>query len=64
MYDKIQSFVEGIEEKIIDYRRDFHKYPESGWTEFRTASIIARKLKDLGYEVKIGREVIDEENRM
>jgi len=35
-------------------RRDFHKYPELGFTEFRTANIIARELNSLGIEVKTG----------
>ncbi|PAB59582.1 amidohydrolase [Anaeromicrobium sediminis] len=64
MQNKIQLMVDTIEEKIINARRDFHKYAESGWTEFRTASIVARKLKDLGYDLLIGREVIRAEDRM
>jgi len=64
MNRKIQEIVDQIEDRIINYRRDFHMYPEAGWTEFRTASLIARKLKDLGYQVKLGKEVIREEDRM
>jgi aminobenzoyl-glutamate utilization protein A len=64
MRDKILGVADKIENKIIDYRRDFHKYPESGWTEFRTASIIAGKLKKLGYEVKVGKEVMNTDNMM
>jgi amidohydrolase len=37
-----------------DLRRDFHKHPEIGLKEFRTADIIARELSDLGMEVKTG----------
>ena len=25
---------------LIDLRRDLHRYPESGWTEFRTTARI------------------------
>lgn len=64
MNEKLNTFVDGIEQKVIDYRRDFHKYAESAWTEFRTASLIARRLTDLGYEVKIGKEVMNVEDRM
>lgn len=46
-------------EKMISYRRDFHKFPESGWTEFRTSSKIADVLSQLGYEVYVGKEVVD-----
>lgn len=49
-----------LEQKLTMYRRDFHKYPEVGWTEFRTSSKIAKKLMELGYEVRLGREIIKE----
>lgn len=38
-------------------------YPETGWTEFRTASLVARELSQLGYKIELGREVISEETR-
>ncbi len=50
--------------QLIADRRDFHRYAESGWTEFRTSSRIARRLKDLGYEVLVGREVCAADARM
>lgn len=49
---------------LIKYRRDFHIYPELGWTEFRTSSIIASVLEELGFEVKVGKEIIDENEVM
>ena len=39
-----------LTEKIIAYRRDFHKYAETAWTEFRTASLVAEYLDKLGYK--------------
>lgn len=45
-------------------RRDFHTYPEAGWCEVRTASLVARHLKELGYEVHLGRAVCRDESRM
>jgi len=53
-----------IEDKVISYRRDFHKFPEIGWTEFRTASKIAGILEDLGFIVFAGKEVVCEKSRM
>ncbi len=35
-------------DRMVQWRRDFHKYPETGWTEFRTTSKIAEVLIDLG----------------
>ena len=64
MFKKIKEMSDRIEKKVIDYRRDFHQYAESAWTEFRTSSLIARRLKNLGYEVKAGRAVMIEKDRM
>lgn len=59
MKEDMLDFVDTIEDKLITYRRDFHKYPESGWTEFRTSSIIAGILNALGYRVHIGKDILD-----
>jgi amidohydrolase len=37
-----------------DLRRDFHRFPELGFQEFRTAGIVARELHNLGLEVSTG----------
>lgn len=41
-----------IEQKVIDWRRDFHEHPELGNQEFRTAKIIAEHLESLGIDVQ------------
>jgi aminobenzoyl-glutamate utilization protein A len=64
MTEQVNQIADEIEQDIIDYRRDFHRHAESGWTEFRTASLVARRLSDLGYEVRIGRHVVKDEERM
>jgi len=48
-----------LQEKMIGYRRDFHSFPEAGWTEFRTCSKIADNLHALGYRVLLGPEIIE-----
>jgi amidohydrolase len=48
----LQSAIDKIETKCIDWRRDFHQHPELGNHEFRTAKIIADHLRSLGIEVK------------
>lgn len=64
MIKRIEQLVDAQEKDLIAQRRDFHKFAEAGWTEFRTASLIARRLHDLGFEVQLGREVVNEEDRM
>ncbi|WP_251551141.1 amidohydrolase [Neobacillus muris] len=61
---EINSLVEDIFSEMIEWRRDLHQHAESGWLEFRTASIVAEKLEKWGYEIKIGKEVIDTQARM
>lgn len=55
---------EALKEELITRRRDLHKHPETGWTEFRTASIVIQELQALGYEVHYGSEIIDEASMM
>jgi amidohydrolase len=43
-----------IEQKVIEWRRDFHQNPELGNEEVRTAGIIAAHLRSLGMEVEEG----------
>ena len=64
MYDKIKELAKQYYLETVETRRDFHKYAERGWLELRTASIIARKLDDLGYQVLVGKEIMRPEGRM
>lgn len=43
-----------IKDETIALRRDFHRHPELGFEETRTAGIVARYLKDLGLSVTTG----------
>ncbi len=43
---------EAIEQKVIEWRRDFHQHPELGNQETRTAGIVAAHLRRLGIEVR------------
>lgn len=49
---------------LIRLRRDFHQFPEPGWCEVRTTSIIAKRLTNLGYKVLTGPEVCEAASRM
>jgi aminobenzoyl-glutamate utilization protein A len=62
--ETVDKIVREIEPRLIGYRRDFHRHAEPGWTEFRTASRVARALADLGYEVRVGRDVLQDEERL
>ena len=47
--------------QLVSYRRDFHKYAESGWAEFRTTAKIAAALEGLGYKIRFGGDFIKAE---
>lgn len=44
----IRSEIKDIKKNIIDWRRDFHQYPELGFDEHRTSKIIGESLKEMG----------------
>lgn len=50
--NEIQTNLKGIEQKVIEWRRDIHQNPELGNREFRTAAMVAKHLQSLGMEVK------------
>lgn len=43
-----------VEPKVIEWRRDFHQFPELSNREFKTAEKIASHLTSLGLEVETG----------
>jgi amidohydrolase len=47
---------QALVEQVVATRRDLHVHPELGFEEFRTAEMVAGRLRGLGYEVhtKIG----------
>jgi amidohydrolase len=52
-YDAILKKAEGLKQKMIDLRRDFHQYPELGLQEFSTARKVEGVLKALGLETRM-----------
>ncbi len=46
-----------LEQQLISLRREFHMYPEAGWTEFRTTSRIIEELTAWGIPVRWGRDI-------
>lgn len=64
MYEQIIHAAEDMQPELVACRRDFHKYAETGWFEYRTTSIIAQKLEALGYEILMGDQVCKRDARM
>lgn len=53
MVDFLQD-AQALFEYTRGLRRDFHRHPELGFKEVRTADVIAKELSNLGIEVKTG----------
>jgi amidohydrolase len=49
-----QAQAQAMRTALVDRRRDFHRHPELGFEETRTAGIVAQTLVDLGLEVQRG----------
>jgi amidohydrolase len=43
-----------ISEELIRLRRDFHRHPELGFQETRTAKAVSEELESLGWQVRTG----------
>lgn len=60
----LSDLVTDLIPRMQHWRRDFHLYAESGWLEFRTATLVAEELSRLGYQLQTGRQVIKADARM
>jgi amidohydrolase len=54
MPDKAWTDAQALRRQLIDWRRDFHRHPEIGFQEHRSAGVIAEQLRTLGYRVQTG----------
>ena len=40
--------------RLTGWRRDLHRFPEAGWTEFRTAALAIARLREWGFTIRMG----------
>ena len=63
--DRVETWlfdeVDRLEEELIQLRRDFHQYPETGWLEFYTTGKVIEYLKRHGIPFQYGKEVVNRE---
>ena len=59
MYKEIFNVCEKYDDYIVELRRDFHKYAETAWLEFRTTSKIAEILEENGIKFFLGKQIIN-----
>ncbi len=51
---EIDRRAEDVAARVVGWRRDIHQHPELGYSETRTAGIVADHLRKLGLEVRTG----------
>ncbi len=49
---------------LVEIRRDLHRHPEAGWKEFRTTALVAAELDRLGYDLALGSDALDADERL
>ncbi len=49
---------------LTPLRRELHRHAEGGWCEFWTSALVADRLADYGYQVRLGAEILDPRARM
>ena len=54
LYTDIRHDADALFDQLVTWRRDFHQHPEIGFTETRTAAIVAAHLQNLGLETSTG----------
>lgn len=52
-----------LQEFAVDVRRKFHTFPEVGFTEFITTYEIYQLLQSLSFDLYIGREILESDER-
>ncbi len=48
----IRESIKSLESELRQWRRDFHRHPETGFKEFRTSRVIAQLLDEWGFELR------------
>jgi len=51
MEKQVREIIDGMFGQLVEIRRDFHRHPELGLEEFRTADKIETYLSDWGVEI-------------
>lgn len=60
----LDAFLLEQRESLVNWRRTLHRYPEVGWTEYRTTYLIGEELEALGFDLSMGRDVCESSERM
>jgi amidohydrolase len=54
VHQTLDRLVEAAMPQVVTWRRDFHQHPELSNREFRTATVLAERLRAMGLDVRTG----------
>ena len=54
LHSTITKRIESQRDQLIELRRDLHRHPEVSGEEERTAGVVSRRLRELGFETSTG----------
>ncbi|MGI8909997.1 MAG: amidohydrolase [Rubrobacteraceae bacterium] len=60
----MEDFLDTQRERLTTIRRDLHRHPEAGWTEYRTTHKIGRELEGMGFDLTVGKDALDSNARL
>jgi aminobenzoyl-glutamate utilization protein A len=64
MSQTLNAFIESINTYLTQKRREYHEYPELGFTEYVTTYKIGRELEKLGFVLTVGKDALLSSERM
>lgn len=64
MISSLDEYLSSSEKEMIHTRRILHQIPEPGWCEYQTTAFIVRFLRGLSFELFLGKEAVQSEERM
>jgi len=51
-------------EEAVQWRRQLHRNPQPAWLEFYSTGFVAEKLAEWGYDLLLGKDIIEADKRM
>ncbi|WP_243354790.1 amidohydrolase [Bacillus litorisediminis] len=64
MVERLEHFIETVSPYLLEERREFHQWPEVGWTEYVSTYKIGTILEKLGFKLTIGKDAIASNKRL
>ncbi|MET3696901.1 aminobenzoyl-glutamate utilization protein A [Bacillus oleivorans] len=64
MVERLEHFIQTVSPHLLERRREFHQWPEVGWTEYVSTYKIGTILEKLGFKLTVGKEAITSKERL